>query len=178
MEVTWSACARLFSSGNLVYGCKMGTGIRLTAPTKGTTAFVSFFSTIAAATNGKQHEKVCKELANVGLFPKALFKPFCQWNIDIYNSFFWILVERSLKFSCWYASHCTIAQLSLNTLMVHLFCRLFSTVRFKRQLYGYVFKHLSMCAVLSVQCNFPMALDWLPMKSRMLLQCICCIYRS
>ena len=55
----------------------MGTGIRLAAPTKGRTAFVSFFSTTAAATNGRRHEKVCKELANARLFPKKLFKQFC-----------------------------------------------------------------------------------------------------
>ena len=55
----------------------MGTGIRLAAPTKGRTAFVSLFSTTAAATNERQHEKVCKELSNACLFPKALFKLFC-----------------------------------------------------------------------------------------------------
>ena len=77
LKVTRLSPARLFPSGNLVYGCKVGTGIRLAALTKGRTAFVSFFSTTAAATNGRRHEKVCKELDNARLFQKALFKPFC-----------------------------------------------------------------------------------------------------
>ena len=69
--------SRLFPSGNLVYGCKMGIEIRLATPMKGRMAFVSFFSTTAAATNRRQHEKMCKELANASLFLKALCKPFC-----------------------------------------------------------------------------------------------------
>ena len=77
LKVTRISHARLFPSGYLVYGCKMGTGIRLAALTKGRTAFVSFLSMTAAATNGRQHEKVCTELDNARLFQKALFKPFC-----------------------------------------------------------------------------------------------------
>ena len=76
LKVTRISYARLFLSGNLVYGHKMGTGIRLAALTKGRTSFVSFFSTTIAATNGRQHEKVCKELDNARLFQKVLFNHF------------------------------------------------------------------------------------------------------
>ena len=84
LKVTRISHARLFPSGNLVYGCKMGTEMRLAALTKGRTVFVCFFSMTTAATNGRRHEKVCTELDNARLFQKALFKPICVCNIDIY----------------------------------------------------------------------------------------------
>ena len=62
--------------------------MRLAALTKGRTAFVSFFSTTALATNGRRHEKVCKELDNACLLKKRCLNHFvCEILTNIIPSF-------------------------------------------------------------------------------------------
>ena len=58
----------------------------LVAPTKGTTTFLGFFSTSAAATNEMRHVKVGKELVNALLFQKSCLSHFVN-EILTYNSF-------------------------------------------------------------------------------------------
>ena len=61
---------------NLVYGCKLGTGIRPNNPTKEMTAHLSLFSVAKAIKEGKQR-MVGMTLSNPYFFLEAMFIPLC-----------------------------------------------------------------------------------------------------